>query len=190
MREYKKRREDKFNRNATLLREYQRAMKREGYDAGVGASRRRRGERYDGRGEGEDDDDDGVDGGKNAVVGGGRNERTIANDGEDDIATPAAGGSTPSTEEEGRSPKKVKRHRADPLHRAKKEAERRREERMEEISSRERKEEIDRARQNDRKVRTRKMMQRTRRGQPLMKNVIGDLLTRIKGEVDGNVKSA
>jgi hypothetical protein len=38
LREYKKRKETKFLMNAMLLRGYQRAMKREGYDTGRSAS--------------------------------------------------------------------------------------------------------------------------------------------------------
>ena len=55
LQEYKKRKETKFLANATLLRGYQRAMKREGYDAGKGASRKRREGRHDGDGGGDGD---------------------------------------------------------------------------------------------------------------------------------------
>eukprot|EP00956_Cyclotella_meneghiniana_P027760 scaffold63078_cov66-Cyclotella_meneghiniana.AAC.2 len=39
--EFKKRKETRFRKNATLLREYSKAMKSEGYDVGRGASRKR-----------------------------------------------------------------------------------------------------------------------------------------------------
>ena len=41
LQEYKKRKETKFLQNASLLREYKKTMKQEGYDVGRGASRKR-----------------------------------------------------------------------------------------------------------------------------------------------------
>mmetsp|Transcript_17101 Transcript_17101/g.37124 ORF Transcript_17101/g.37124 Transcript_17101/m.37124 type:complete len:148 (+) Transcript_17101:277-720(+) len=56
--EYKKRKEEKFQKNAVLLREYQRAMKAEGYVGGRGASRKRVDERTVVENDRDDDDDD------------------------------------------------------------------------------------------------------------------------------------
>jgi hypothetical protein len=128
LQEYKKRREMKFQKNATLLREYQKAMKKEGYDAGRGASRKRRSREED-----LDDDD---------VVVGEKEERTKNNSKE-----------------------------------------------IETVDHEVRKKEMNK-REQERKVRAKKMMQRTRRGQPLIKNVIGDLLVKIKSEVEGDGESA
>ncbi|KAL3807404.1 hypothetical protein ACHAXA_006672 [Cyclostephanos tholiformis] len=84
-----------------------------------------------------------------AAAGGGGNERTDAREGEIDVAAPVEAGLTPDAERS----RSTKRQRADPLYRAKKEADRRREERMEVISTREKRQEIDRERQHERKVR-------------------------------------
>lgn len=154
LQEYKKRKETKFQKNATLLREYQKAMKKEGYDAGRGASRKRRSR--------EEDRDDDVVGEKEEVDETSNNELA----------------------------RKRKRQKADPLHHAKKEADRRRTERIEAISTLEVRQKEMNKREQERKVRAKKKMQRTRRGQPLIKNVIGDLLHKIKSEVVGDGESA
>jgi hypothetical protein len=86
--------------------------------------------------------------------------------------------------------RKKKRQKADPLHHAKKEAERRKTERIEAITTHEVRQKEMNKREQERKVRAKKMMQRTRRGQPLIKNVIGDLLIKIKSEVEGDGESA
>ncbi|KAL3760063.1 hypothetical protein ACHAWU_006611 [Discostella pseudostelligera] len=158
LQEYKKRKETKFQKNAKLLREYEKVMKQEGYDAGRGASRKR-----SDRQQGKDDDGD---------------ER------------PADGRGAKSTTEQGESNEyttseqsRKKRHKSDPLHNAKKEAERRRAEQLEAMSQKEQRQQQEKKKLKDRKVRAKKMMQRTKRGQPLIKNVIGDLLAKIKSDV-------
>ena len=165
LQEYKKRKETKFQKNATLLRVYQKAMKKEGYDAGRGASRKRRstGDLK----EGVVDD--------NVVVG--EKEITSNNNSKD-------------FESVDSMVRKKKRQKADPLHHAKKEADRRRTERIEAITTQEVRQKEMSKREQERKVRAKKMMQRTRRGQPLIKNVIGDLLIKIKSDVEGDGKSA
>lgn len=162
LQEYKKRKETKFQKNATLLRTYQKAMKKEGYDAGRGASRKRRS-----TGDLKEGDLD------NDVVG--EKEETSNNNSKDFETVDSV---------------VRKKKRADPLHHAKKEAERRKTERMEVINTNEVRQKEMNKREQERKARAKKMMQRTRRGQPLIKNVIGDLLIKIKSDVEGDGESA
>mmetsp|Transcript_20206 Transcript_20206/g.43916 ORF Transcript_20206/g.43916 Transcript_20206/m.43916 type:complete len:208 (+) Transcript_20206:184-807(+) len=155
LQEFKKRKETKFNKNATLLRGYQKAMKQGGYDAGRGASRKRV------------DRDEDVDASET-------NDKS--NDKEDGLET---------------TNKKpfAKRHKSDPLHQARKEAERRKAEELEAVSQKEQRQQNEGQKTQNRKVRARKMMKRTKRGQPLMKNVIGDLLGKIKSDVGDGAES-
>ncbi|KAK1739575.1 hypothetical protein QTG54_009334 [Skeletonema marinoi] len=68
---------------------------------------------------------------------------------------------------------RTKRLKSDPLLKARKLAEQRKAE----------KEELSHRRKQKQRTRAKKLMKRTRKGQPVMKNVIGDLLGRIKSEV-------
>ncbi|KAL7471556.1 hypothetical protein ACHAXS_011857, partial [Conticribra weissflogii] len=152
LQEYKKRKDQKFQKNAALLREYQRAMKQEGYDAGKGGSRKR--------------DRDGEDRS-------GKQEKSAHDDNSEDAE---------NQQQSGESNRK-KRHKSDPLYQARKQAELRKQEQLEAQSQQERKQQNESKKQHLRKVRAKKMMQRTKRGQPLMKNVIGDLLGKIRDDV-------
>mmetsp|Transcript_8227 Transcript_8227/g.17536 ORF Transcript_8227/g.17536 Transcript_8227/m.17536 type:complete len:210 (+) Transcript_8227:82-711(+) len=152
LQEYKKRKDQKFQKNAALLREYQRAMKQEGYDVGKGASRKR--------------DRDGEDRSGNA-------EKSAADDNSEEVE---------NHQKSGESTRK-KRHKSDPLYQARKQAEIRKQQQLEEISERKGNQQNEGKKQHLRKVRAKKMMQRTKRGQPLMKNVIGDLLGKIRGDI-------
>lgn len=153
LQEYKKRKDEKFQKNATLLREYQRAMKQEGYEVGKGASRKRRGDDVD--------DEDGKD-----------------DDGEKGFEHKTKDGALQRQQQN-----KKKRHKSDPLLKAKQKAERAKSQHHSQIKQQQKEKEDEVKKQHDRMNRAKKMMQRTKRGQPLMKNVIGDLLGRIKSEV-------
>lgn len=157
LQEYKKRKETKFQKNATLLREYQRAMKQEGFEVGKGASRWR--------------EEDGRKGSK---------KRKNVTD-EDNTDNDEYAGET-YAERKART----KRAKSDPLLKARKIAEQRKAEKAELIAQKETKIKNEGKKQHDRKARAKKLMKRTRKGQPVMKNVIGDLLGRIKSEVGEN----
>ena len=147
------RKEIKFQKNATLLREYQRAMKQEGFEVGRGASRWR--------------DEDGRKGGK-------KRKNTTTDEDDDNDANG-------NNNEQQKS--RTKRHKSDPLLKARKLAEQKLAEKAELVAQKETKIKTEGQKQHDRKARAKKLMKRTRRGQPVMKNVIGDLLGRIKSEV-------
>lgn len=150
LQEYKKRKETKFQKNATLLREYQRAMKQEGYEVGKGASRWRNEEGRKGSSK--------------------KRKQDTNNDDADD-----------TNNEHHQS--RTKRHKSDPLLKARKHAEARKAEKAELINQKETKIKNESKKQHDRKVRAKKLMKRTRKGQPVMKNVIGDLLGKIKSDM-------
>lgn len=162
LQEYKKRKETKFQKNATLLREYQKVMKQEGYDAGRGASRKRtdRPRRLD---DGSDDEDAGGTGDGCSIK----------------STTDRSDNKEHTTSEQSRK----KRQKSDPLHHTRKEAERHKAEQLEAISRKEQRQQQEGKKLKDRKARAKKMMQRTKRGQPLITNVIGDLLAKIKSDV-------
>lgn len=151
LQEFKKRKETKFQKNATLLREYQRAMKQEGYEVGKGASRWR--------------DEDGRKGSKKR-----KNSEEDDNDNMDE-----------ETYEQRKA--RTKRQKSDPLLKARKIAEQRKAEKAELIAQKETKIKNEGKKQYDRKSRAKKLLKRTRKGQPVMKNVIDDLLGRIKSDV-------
>ncbi|KAL7498898.1 hypothetical protein ACHAWT_008588 [Skeletonema menzelii] len=151
LQEFKKRKETKFQKNATLLREYQRAMKQEGYEVGKGASRWR--------------DEDGRKGSKKR-----KNSEEDDNDNVDE-----------ETYEQRKA--RTKRQKSDPLLKARKIAEQRKAEKAELIAQKETKIKNEGKKQHDRKSRAKKLLKRTRKGQPVMKNVIDDLLGRIKSDV-------
>ena len=147
---YKQKKQSKFNRNAGLLREYRKAMKNEGYDAGKGGSRKR--SLYDGDEEGE--------------------EKKVKKDEEFD------------EEDKDDRRKKKRRHKADPLAKAKEMAKRSKEEREQKKESRAKEIKENEKRMKQKKIRSRKLSQRTNRGQPIMKNVVGDLLHKIRNSTE------
>ncbi|EJK49289.1 hypothetical protein THAOC_31858, partial [Thalassiosira oceanica] len=135
LQEYKKRKETNFNKNAVLLRQYQRAMKSEGYEAGKGASRKRK----------------------------------QSQEAEEDRA-----GQVESPD------KKRKRHKSDPLHQARRKAEQRKAEQQDKAQQKQERMLDEGQKQAHRKKTARKYIERTRRGQPVMKNVICGMLDKIQ----------
>lgn len=140
---YKQKKQNKFNHNANLLRGYRKAMKKEGYEAGKGASRKRILHDVPPKDEGENED------------------------------------STNIVDNELRAKKKRK---TDPFAKARMKAEqnkldllKRKQEHTEELERQKKK-------QQEKKIRTKKLAKRTKRGQPIMKNMIEDMLDKIKSQ--------
>ena len=138
--EFKKRKETKFRTNATLLREYSKAMKSEGYDVGRGGSRKR--------------------------------DRDAKEDKHDNQTQEAA----PN--------ERKKRHKSDPLKAARLKAQHLKDAQLEAQNQKKQRRYDEEKKVQNRKKRAKKMMARTSKGQPLMKSVIGDLLGKIRSEVD------
>jgi hypothetical protein len=127
---YKQKKQAKFNHNAQLLKQYKKVMKKEGFEAGKGASRKRN----------KDDLEDG--------------ERS--------------------------SKKRVK---ADPFAKAKRKAQQAHLDSEKRIIEREEQKEKQSEKEKQKKLRARKLSQRTKKGQPIMKNMIGDMLEKIKSDM-------
>lgn len=144
--EFKKRKETKFLKNATLLREYSRAMKSEGYDVGRGASRKR--------------------------------DREGASSNDKDL-----NGNKQQPQTDAEPNERKKRHKSDPLKAAREKAQNLKNTQLEIQNQKQQRQHDEEKKVQNRKKRARKMKERTRKGQPLMKNVIGDLLEKIKSEV-------
>lgn len=75
-----------------------------------------------------------------------------------------------------------KRHKSDPLHEARKKALHLKESQLEIQSQHKQRKDLEEKKMQKRKNRARKMMQRTKKGQPLMNNVICELLGKIQSE--------
>lgn len=127
---YKQKKLAKFNHNAQLLKQYKKVMKKEGFEAGKGASRKRN----------KDDVEDG--------------ERS--------------------------SKKRVK---ADPFAKAKRKAEQAQLDSEKRVVEREEQKKKQSEKEKQKKLRARKQSQRTKKGQPIMKNMIGDMLEKIKSDM-------
>ena len=147
---YKHKKQSKFNRNAGLLREYRKAMKNEGYDAGKGASRKR------------------------SL----NNEREEQYDEEND-------GMFEESEKEPKS-KKRRHHKSDPLAKAKVMAQKSKQDQIlqKELKLKQKKE--NEKKQKQKQKRGKQLRKRTNRGQPIMKNVVGDLLQKIRSSESTN----
>lgn len=127
---YKQKKQAKFNHNDQLLKQYKKVMKKEGFEAGKGASRKRN----------KDDVEDG--------------ERS--------------------------SKKRVK---ADPFAKAKRKADQAQLDSEKRVVEREEQKKKQSEKEKQKKLRARKLSQRTKKGQPIMKNMIGDMLEKIKSDM-------
>ena len=127
---YKQKKQAKFNHNDQLLKQYKKVMKKEGFEAGKGASRKRN----------KDDVEDG--------------ERS--------------------------SKKRVK---ADPFAKAKRKAEQAQLDSEKRVVEREEQKKKQSEKEKQKKLRARKLSLRTKKGQPIMKNMIGDMLEKIKSDM-------
>mmetsp|Transcript_34945 Transcript_34945/g.79782 ORF Transcript_34945/g.79782 Transcript_34945/m.79782 type:complete len:115 (+) Transcript_34945:38-382(+) len=76
--------------------------------------------------------------------------------------------------------KKRKRHKSDPLHQARRKAEQRKAEQQDKAQQKQERMLDEGQKQAHRKKTARKYMERTRRGQPVMKNVICGMLDKIQ----------
>jgi len=159
LQEFRKRKEKKFVRNAALLREYKKAMKAEGFDAGDGASRKRR----------DPDEAESLlevacrDNGDSSVV----------------ICQERPKEENAVDREKQPTSKKPKR-KMDPLAKARAQAEVSRSEREKAIKAREERQKMEVHKAQKRKKRYKQMMQRTKKGQPIMKNVIAGMLEKLQ----------
>lgn len=140
----------KFEKNASLLRGYKKSLKEEGFDASISRKRSRR------RAEGED-----------SASAGNEDRESKAKTGEDHVGDDA-----------GR--KKKKYRKTDPLFKAKQQAELKKKERAEKLADIEQGK-LNRAKKlKERKIKSKRMMGRTKKGQPFLDNEIFNMLEKIK----------
>eukprot|EP00553_Chaetoceros_curvisetus_P000488 CAMPEP_0204616150 /NCGR_PEP_ID=MMETSP0717-20131115/3461_1 /ASSEMBLY_ACC=CAM_ASM_000666 /TAXON_ID=230516 /ORGANISM="Chaetoceros curvisetus" /LENGTH=193 /DNA_ID=CAMNT_0051629287 /DNA_START=35 /DNA_END=616 /DNA_ORIENTATION=- len=143
---YKRKKQNKFNHNANLLKGYRKAMKKEGYEAGKGGSRKRRLDDIPSNGDGARD-----------------NEESIDN----------------NTNKEWKIKKKRK---TDPFAKARMKAEQNKQDELKKKQEHTEQLEQQKRKQQEKKMRTKKLAKRTRKGQPIMKNMIEDMLDKIKSQ--------
>lgn len=133
---YKQKRTSKFNRNAGLLREYRKAMKNEGYDAGKGASRKR-------------------------SLNGDGDHVEVEHDDDKELNENKEDGNEQKT--------KKRRHKADPLAKAKEMAKHSKQDQLHQKETRAKEIEDNKRKATQKQLRARKLAKRTNRGQPIMK---------------------
>lgn len=135
---YRKKKVSKFKRNASLLREYKKAMKSEGFEAGKGASRKRNQE-------------------KDSV-------------------------SVDENVQQEKPPKK--KAKSDPFAKARQRAQLVMEEKdKQKVELQERLKEKE-AKEKQKRAKAKKLVQRTKKGQPIMKHIIGDMLEKIQAKLE------
>ena len=143
----------RFEKNASLLRGYKKSLKEEGFDASI--SRKRSHQRR------EQQDDEA------AAVGNGAHD------------SKAAAGDKVNNQVDVNNRRK-KYRRTDPLFRAKQQAELKKKERAEKFAAIEQGKAVREKKLKERKVKAKRMMGRTKKGQPFMDNEILNMLEKIK----------
>mmetsp|Transcript_4214 Transcript_4214/g.6169 ORF Transcript_4214/g.6169 Transcript_4214/m.6169 type:complete len:264 (+) Transcript_4214:188-979(+) len=144
--EYRNKKQTKFNNNTKLLNDYRKMMKKEGYEAGKGTSRK--------RSSGFEDDND---------------NREEANDNDND-----------NNDEPQQKMKILKKRKMDPFTKARQKAEEAKQAQLQHTQKREDALLARGERQKQKKIRAKKLSKRTKRGQPIMKDMIEDMLEKIK----------
>ena len=132
---YREKKEKRFTEKAYLLKKYKKAMKKEGYQAGKGASRK----------------------------------RTIDNE-------------QPQQEDVSTERMYKKRKKTDPFAKAKASAVLKKNERIRDLEEKEIQKKNYETKLLERKKKTKLMKKRTRKGQPIMKNIITGILDKLEGE--------
>jgi len=159
---FKDRREKKRVETAKALRSYQKVMKREGYEAGTGASRKRKGKEHH---DGKHDDD--------------IQERT-----ETDQSTTQEAAQAQSSETVAQKTKKPRTNRFQKS--VQQSAHRQRQQEQYRVQAEEREKEKQQAVRR-RRQRHKLLTARTSKGQPVMKNIVQDILAKLQQE--DNAKS-
>ena len=163
LRRYRKRQEQRFAHKASALRDYKKAMKKEGYEAGRGAGRKR----Y-------------------------RDNKGIGSDEEVRRRADAPGAAGAYDDEEAQSDEgersnhksQKRRKKIDPMAHIRRKAEEKREERSRIVEEREQKKKADVSKERQRKKNYRSKQKRTRKGQPIMGDMIKGMLEKLQNDAD------
>ena len=148
---YRNKQQSKFNRRAGLLRQYKKAMKSEGFEAGVGGSRKRV-----------------PDGGE-----GSSSSENVTKTDADPQDTATSTTTTTTTTTKGRA-------KADPFFKSKQKAQKSKEEKLQRQRDAEEWKKQKEIKLKKRAQRSKLMSKRTRKGQPVMRNMIESMLEKIK----------
>lgn len=153
---HRAKKEKKFRRNASLLRQYQKVMKQEGYKVGKGASRRRTKDDVKDLREADKCDDDSSNGLES------RRNISEPNHKSDEINSVK------------------RRHKTNSFAKAKKEAQKIQKEKEDQIKAQKKSKKDKEAKILQRRKRSKVMGKRTTKGQPVMKNVISNMLEKLQ----------
>ena len=164
LRRYRKRQEQRFAHKASALRQYKKAMKKEGYEAGRGAGRKRY---RDGL---EDEDESDGEGKRYGVAAANDRDADVISDDEE-----GGSGNRDTTQKNKKRRKKI-----DPMADIRRKAEEKREERSRMAEEREQKKKTDAAKERQRKKNFRTKQKRTRKGQPIMGDMIKGMLEKLQ----------
>ena len=160
LRRYRKRQEQRFALKASALRDYKKAMKKEGYEAGRGAGRKRY---RDNKGIGSDEE---------------VRRRADAPGAYDDEEAQSDEG------ERSNHKSQKRRKKIDPMADIRRKAEEKREERSRIVEEREQKKKADVSKERQRKKNYRSKQKRTRKGQPIMGDMIKGMLEKLQNDAD------
>jgi len=144
----------RFEKNASLLRGYKKSLKEEGFDASISRKRSRQ------RREQKDDE-----------------AAAVGNNAHD---SKAAARDKVNNEDDVNNKSRKKYRRTDPLFRAKQQAELKKKERAEKFAAIEQGKAVREKKLKERKVKAKRMMGRTKKGQPFMDNEILNMLEKIR----------
>ena len=158
---FRKRKERKRTETAKTLRQYRKVMKQEGYEPGVGASRKR----------GRLDDEDG-----NDVA---NEDKNASKNGETRQEIPAATTTTEESAPDSTSNKR-KRMKTNPFTKSIKKAEEFKNMAKQHQDDKMKNERQRQKRLKERKHTSRRLAQRTQRGQPIMKHMVNNLLVKLQ----------
>ena len=172
LRRYRKRQEQRVAHKASALRQYKKAMKKEGYEAGRGAGRKR----YR-----EDEEGGSDDGGRRrgAAASAHNDEEEASSDDEEGNTRNGNGGATHQKNTK-------RRKKIDPMADIRRKADKKREERSRMAEEREQKKKADASKERQRKKNYRTKQKRTRKGQPIMGDVIKGMLEKLQKDAGGN----
>lgn len=160
LRRYRKRQEQRFAHKASALRDYKKAMKKEGYEAGRGAGRKRY---RDNKDIGSDEE-----GRRRADAPGAYDDEEVQSD----------------EGERSNHKSKKRRKKIDPMADIRRKAEEKREERSRIGEEREQKKKADVSKERQRKKNYRSKQKRTRKGQPIMGDMIKGMLEKLQNDAD------
>jgi hypothetical protein len=181
IKEFQKRKEKKRTQTAQTLRRYRKVMKQEGYEPGAGASRKRQHQQlYSGKIDPEEEQDKFAHTPQEQADTEELKKNSAHQDGDEDSHSDKDD-SKRVVSEDG---KRRKKEKSNPFAKALKKAKEAVSDATARQEEQEKRDKERRSRLNERKKKTRLMAQRTQRGQPIMKNMMGNILDKLQRQHD------